>query len=206
MNPALENPLAIYDRGFLGSRKNGTQIADQRSKPLTLLSLFNMRQEDTRSVIVNEEVLTAFDQLRRRDVPTTDFDYRERVIKIFLQAFGSVTPAQWLYANLQSPTFSHRHASFIDDTFSFIMGKDRSIPVQSWDRMITADVNNPHDLTKLANSTLDYFDAYVPEHLANIRANYRCWTGICQQWLGRPGGFNDMVYSLNIMFGDDNNT
>lgn len=194
--------LTFYSRGFMGSRKMGVEIAPFRKKPLHILSLFDLKKEDTQKVVINDAVVLQYERCIRKDVDTDDFEFRELVIRIALRSFGTMSFSQWLLYNLRSPALTQLHADFISDTISFITTGKRIYPVQTWDRMITAGANDP-------NKPSDYSrEAYSNIHCSSAVDLMRMdipLLRIITQWVGRKKGFIDLLYTLNILFGEDRN-
>lgn len=194
--------LTLYSRGFMGSRKHGVEIAPFRKKPLHVLSLFDLKKEDTQKVVINDAVALQYERCIRKDVMPDDFDYREIVIRIALRSFGTMSLSNWLLANLRSPAFSQLHADFVSDTINFVRTGKRVYPIQTWERMIhpgANDPNKPSDYTREAYSNLGCSSA-----VDLIRCDTTMLDFI-HQWVCRHKGFVDLLYTLNILFGEDRN-
>lgn len=194
--------LVLYSRGFMGSRMNGVEIAPFRKKRLHVLSLFDLKKEEIEKVVINDGVTAAYERMIRKDVNAGDFDFREVVIRQALRAFGTQNFSTWLLANLRSPALSQQHADFISDTIGFVKTGKRQFPVAMWERMITAGSNDPTKPSEYSREAYANMDCSSQVDL--LRSNSRTLSFV-QEWVARPGGFADMVYSLNILFGEDRN-
>lgn len=194
--------LTLYSRGFMGSRNHGVEIAPYRKKPLHVLSLFDLKKEDTQKVVVNDSVALQYERCIRKDVMPDDFDYREIVIRIALHAFGTMSLSQWLLANLRSPALSQTHADFISDTILFVRTGKRMYPVQTWERMIHAGANDPNKPSDYSREAYSWLGCSSPVDL--LRTN-TSMLDFVSQWVGRHKGFVDLLYTLNILFGEDRN-
>ena len=110
--------------------------------------------------------------------------------------------SQWLLANLRSPALSQTHADFISDTICFVRTGKRAYPVQTWERMIHAGANDPNKPSDYSREAYSLMGCSSPVDL--LRSNNPLLEFV-QQWVGRHKGFVDLLYTLNILFGEDRN-
>lgn len=193
--------LKLYVRGFFGSMNMSTETYQGgRSRPI--LSVFDLNPEVLKHVVCNESVVEVYNQLVRRVVISTDFDFRERVIKVALSAFGVKNFEQWIALQAESPTFTQLHADFLIDTVRYIATGKRQLPVQTWERMIGAGTNDP--TSKIV------FDPAVMQMIPtgySLRKQQTTSTNlpnVLAMWLRHPGGFTDLVTTLYTLFGEHN--
>lgn len=138
----MRDTLKLYVRGFFGSMTMSTETYQGgRNRPI--LSVFDLNPEALKHVVCNESVVEVYNQLIRRQVISTDFDYRERVIKVAAAAFGVKNLKQWILLQAESPTFTQLHADFLMDTVRYIATGKRNLPIQTWERLIGAGTNDP---------------------------------------------------------------
>lgn len=194
--------LTLYSRGFMGSRASGVEIAPFRKRRLHVLSLFDLNREEVNKVIVNDGLAQCYERLVRKDVSGDDFDFREQVIKLALRAFGTQNVSTWLLTNLRSPALSQQHADFISDTICFVKTGKREYPIQMWERMITAGTNDP---IRPSDYKTEAYRAYGVSTQVDLFRTQQTLIDFIQSWISRPGGFVDLVYTLNILFGEDRN-
>lgn len=199
MNEAV---FLLYSRGFVGSEVNATKaMVNNQSKPL--LSFFDHRREETEFSVSNEQIVQAYNQLMRRQVLSTDFDWRERVIKSVLRAFGTQSVAAWIKACEQSPTFTQNHADCIQDWVSFCTTGKRKLSAVMWSRLIGPGVNDPSSPARVNPETL----RQLPEgysHILGCSIGENNLANLISQALSRPGGFSDLVITTYTFFGDNN--
>lgn len=198
----MQDNLKLYVRGFFGSRSLSSETV-QTHKQRPLLSIFDLNPEALQHVVCNESVVEIYNQLIRRHVISTDFDFRERAIKIALTAFGVKNFATWAKTcAMSSPTFTQTHADFIIDTVRYITTGKRDIPITTWERLIGPGTNDP------TNKII--FDGNILSNLPvgfSILRNQRTehdLPNIISKWLSHPGGFTDMVITLYTLFGEYN--
>lgn len=195
----MKDNLKLYVRGFFGSNAMSTEsVETPRSRPI--LSVFDLDPKALKHVVRNESVVEVYNQMVRRQVIHTDFDFRERVIKIALAAFGVNNFETWAKLNTHSPTFTQTHADFITDTVRFITTGKRHMPVSMWDHLVSPGTNDPTSPAAYDVSVMSLLPAgwslrsnqAIPNNLHNVIA----------QWLSQNGGFTDMVTSLYTLFGE----
>ncbi len=193
--------LKLYVRGFFGSKTMASETV-QTWKARPILSVFDLTPEALQHVVANESVVEVYNQMVRRQVIHTDFQFREKAVKVALRAFGMKNFLLWAQLNLQSPTFTQLHADFLNDTVRFITTGKREMRVDQWEKLIGPGSNDPSDKPQLDMSLfnglpLGYSElqqAQTPNNLPNV---------ICM-WLSRQGGFTDMVMTLYTLFGEHN--
>lgn len=192
-------PKVLYSRGFMGSAQEGKMISARRLKAPGFLSLFNIKQEEADRVIVNESIVDAWRKMVRRDVNPADFAFRHKCIELGIASFGDISFTNWIYDNLNSPGFTHQHARFVSDTIQYIHAGVRSLPVQTWDLMVTLGANDPYDRARIGDEELNMLGCRNEVELINGKSRV---TSIISKWVAHPGGFSDFLGTLNIFFGE----
>jgi hypothetical protein len=195
----MSDNLKLYVRGFLGSANMSTEsIETPRSRPI--LSVFDFDPKALKHVVLNESIVEVYNMMVRRQVIHTDFDFRERVIKIALTAFGVDNFNIWAMANTKSPTFTQTHADFISDTARFIVTGKRHMPINMWEHLVTPGVNDPTTDSFYDESLLKAMPVgWSARHCQRTQYNIH---NVVAQWLTHNGGFTDMVTSLYTFFGE----
>lgn len=194
--------FALYSRGFAGSEKNATKtVLTKNSKQL--LSFFDHGREETEYSVSNEQIVQAYNQLMRRQVVSTDFDWRERVIKSVLRAFGTLSTSDWISACERSPTFSQNHAECIEDWLQFCMTGKRKLNPVMWERLISPGVNDPSLPARVSKQLTDALPAGY-SHILRAGTGRNNLPNLIAKGLERPGGFSDLVITCYTFFGDNN--
>ncbi|BAW19216.1 putative virion structural protein [Ralstonia phage RP31] len=197
----MRDDLKLYVRGFFGSKAMASETYQTwRARPI--LSVFDLSPEAIKHVVADESVVEIYNQMIRRQVIHTDFEFRERAIKIALRAFGVNNFTEWARINQASPLITQTHADFITDTIRFIVTGKRHMPVGMWERLIGPGSNDPsdkpdYDEVLLAMLPTGYSFRHQHETTANLH-------NVIAKWLSHPGGFVDMVTSLYTFFGEHN--
>ena len=195
----MKDNLKLYVRGFFGSNAMSSETVETpRARPI--LSVFDLDPKALKHVVCNEAVVEVYNQMVRRQVIHTDFEFRERVIKIALAAFGVNNFEAWAHLNTHSPMFAQTHADFITDTVRFITSGKRHMPVSMWEHLVGPGTNDPTSPAEVDKSLIQLLPAgwstrssqAIPNNLHNVIG----------QWLSQNGGFTDLVTSLYTLFGE----
>lgn len=199
----LGKNLILYSRGFAGSAAEAT-MASHRKKSKTILSVFDLSHEEIEQSVVNEQVVRAFNQLARRQVDTTDFDWRENCIRVIIRAFGTLDAKEWITACERSPLFTETHAEFIEDWINYCITGRRKLPIWTWERMIAPGANEPSRPNRVKAEVV----ASIPRghsRILNVDTGSKNMHELISLSLARPGGFTDLLMTANILFGEDTN-
>lgn len=140
----------------------------------------------------HEGVTELFTQYENNPRILQKFEFREKIIEQAYRAFSTPNIVTWLQLQTLSPYFSDLHKGFIGDTFDFVKGNKRSIVITQWYTLIDATIakHSVHfDYRSLYED--DPNKAFVPHEL----------DAFITQWLRRPGGYADLLFSLWILFG-----
>lgn len=192
----------LYTRGFVGSVEHATESA-HKAKARALLSVFDVKPEAVRHAVVNEQIVQGFNQMSRRQVMTTDFAWRERIIRAGLHAFGTRSVREWIAACERSPTFTQSHADCIADWIRFCTTGKRHLPAQTWERLIASGVNDPGAPAKVCEKCVETLPAGWSNILGTDTGENNLHNLISGA-LRRPGGFTDLLTTLYVFFGESN--
>ena len=89
------------------------------------------------------------------------------------------------------------HRRFLNDTFEFIQTGERSVNISNWDKLVRV---NQADITDTRVS-FDYKKYFKMDQVALFRRPFTV-SGTVQSWVSQPGGFEDLIRSLRIIFCD----
>lgn len=136
--------------------------------------------------------ITNFDNMK-------SMEFRERVLKTAFKCFGTSNFYEWLALQSKQSTVTDLHRAFILETLDFLLMENaRKIHVSAWSRMLEADERCDAvaiDVTKYFQKESMFLDS------KNVKLPVRM-SEIIQLWVSKPQGFDDLLYSLHIIFGD----
>lgn len=121
---------------------------------------------------------------------TDTWVFKRRVIK---EAFRLLGDGHWLTDVDQNAYLHGSNYDFLVDTLRFILTGRRRLPVSMWAELVTQESLAPIDV--------DY-RATVKTLLREYPHVTKDTCGLIQQWCSQPKGVDDMVCSLNLLFGD----
>lgn len=183
--------LKIYPSGFLGAENvTHTKPIDLENIKKTLFSAMNIANPDGHTA--NLAVLQMYKKYIGNETAHKSFQFKEEVLKIALSAFGTDSVYVWVAAQKRSPYYGKWHSRWIDETLSFVLeGKNRDLSPPNWIGLLATP---GCDGDKLPSPT-------VSKLLGGSNAELSIQTFILE-WVRRPGGIDDLIQSLNILFGD----
>lgn len=189
----------VYPRGFLGF-DIGLPAENRSSSLAKLMEAVKINRSvsnSNRIVISNHSIENAWLQFKTGDRFIQSFAFREQILRIALQAFGTKSFLDWCRLQNQNPYLTEMHKRFLNDTFNFIDTGKRSINLLSWMNLISA-----REL-----KAQDEFPVYQYEKFFSMSEplHFRRSTDLAstlQEWTSRPNGYEDLIGTLHIFFGD----
>lgn len=191
--------VVVYPRGFFGY-DIGLPVQKETTDVKKLMDSIRLNKVQTtrdRAVISNTEIETLFAKAYNNEAGVKTMPFRERILKAALSAFGTESFYEWCELQINNPYFAALHRRFMNDTFRFIQTGEREININNWDRLVTVKKADPIDV-KVPFLYKEYFKM---DQVALFRRPFRV-NGTIQSWVSQPGGFEDMIRSLRIIFCD----
>ncbi len=199
MSSNLFGQFKIYPRGFLGAKLEPVLINQRPTKPQRLqydVSMFDANEPQM--ITANMAIEESYTALVRKDVLSSDFDFREKTLRAILKAFGTTDFEGWYMAQYQSPSFGKDQRDFLEDCLNFAYCGKRKLSLQNWDAILEASADKISELE-------------LPEHARNVfqkrfvrelsPSNRHSIAQVVQLWLEKPNGFTDLLYTAHILFG-----
>lgn len=198
MHKSLE-AFKVYPRGFLGAhlhervQKEDRYLENNRGFiPVKV----NTLKKSTGVNDYNHAIEELWSAHVRESTDSTSFEFRERVFKVALVAFGARTFHEWFFAQLHSPFVGSLQRDFLDDTLAFLTKGRRKMFLENWAALLHID-NADEGSMKTSQITREFF------HLDGS-VNFPATTieELVQQWCSKPNGFEDLLGTLHILFGN----
>lgn len=190
--------VVVYPRGFLGYdiglpvQKQATDI----TRVMADIRYNKVNVSRDRTVISNEEIEKLFKQHRLGDRSMASMAFREKIILAAGTAFGTTSFFDWCKLQQDSPYFTDMHRRFLNDTFKFIATGERSMNTSTWNQIIVVRPETPED-----RKTTYLYQDFFKIHLGALMARPAFINQTVVSWVSQPGGFEDMLATLNILFG-----
>lgn len=123
-----------------------------------------------------------------RTVNTAGWTYRKQVLDTATRLFGDF--AAWLSDQVRNPRVVGYNYQFLEDTLHFIRTGERELSVQNWLELVAEE----DDFVKSPVPVKDR-----PQTI-KLRQGETTAT-LLQKWCAQPNGFEDLVCSLQLLFG-----
>lgn len=120
------------------------------------------------------------------------WDFRSQVIRVAKRLFTE-TP-NWFTMQDRNPWVREYNYLFIVDTLRFIATGQRRIDIYTWPDLITyyPDAQSPRDIGGRRQ---------IADQIRELNIDTKA-DRLIQLWLSHRGGFDDMMNTLRILFGD----
>lgn len=121
---------------------------------------------------------------------TVYWEFRKRVIDLALQLFNG--NYNWFIRQDSNALITDQNYAFLLDTVRFIASGHRRFSIYTWPALLTYDpptvpgaVDNRHEIVELFKTLQLNTDIVA----------------MLQRWCSHKGGFDDLMYTLNMLFG-----
>lgn len=194
----------VYPRGFMGQPLGA--VVEKPSRPFYDLRnglTFDLNIFDAQGVKLpfNQAIEKLYQQLVRADRKTRQMDYREQVLLAALNSFGTRNFYAWYRIQRFSPLFGHMHQRFLEDTIKFISTGDREYSLDTWLSLLTGAASDDERRSPEIDIVKKFFGLDAMDRpIGGVSINADL-TGVIQQWVSRPYGYDDLIFTLRILFG-----
>jgi hypothetical protein len=184
--------LKTYPSGFIGSS------SVPQTELLTINSIKHKLFDSSPITNVpahtaNREVTSLWQDVLAGDTAYKTFEFREKILKCALAAFGTGQLYTWIVAQEKSNFHTGYHRQWIEETLEYVLtGKRRQYTENVWFSLI---VLGDSDRAKLQSSTvIQQVMPGGPYHTLSI-------ADFITMWAQADRGIDDMIASLHILFG-----
>jgi hypothetical protein len=193
----LNQSVVIYPRGFAGFDIGLPIRVIKPTQQQILNSVLHHRNLNraNKAVISNTDVESLWKQLTSGDRFVNSFAFRESILIAGLKSFGTLDFLKWVQLQEENPYLGPNHIRFINDTLGYINGSPRSLNIQNW-LILLAGEKPTTDSVKI--NVEEFFRTNKPIHM---RQNPSLKEHLIN-WTRRPGGFEDLLGTMHILFGD----
>jgi hypothetical protein len=192
--------LIVYPRGFIGFDNGQSAVVPKQMDYADLVKniVYNRPTDDNQvNNPFNPEVSTLWREYVSGAGRISSFDFRERILKAALNAFGTNNFQQWCELQVSNPYFSATHVKFMNDTFGYLDTGVRGVNVQSWRNIVA--IGSPGDNSKSVYKMREFFRLDEKQPYAIKESNL---LPFINTWVSYEGGFSDLLNTLAIFFGD----
>lgn len=189
--------VVLYPRGFYGYDAGLPKIDTTPSAYDTALALMYRKniRHGTKDLVTNDEVNKLYQLAISHGPGVNTIAYRERLLLVALKAFGTTSFYDWCKLQDENENLNGTHVRFLNDTLQFIAKGTRSTSISNWERIVSTKAK------RLATSGQQflYKDFFKLNQVALFRRPLSI-TNTIQSWVSQPGGYEDLVRTLYILF------
>lgn len=199
---SMDSPeFSIYPRGFLGARAGeGVDRLIQRPDPIfkQVQHTFKFPEVQNVKAYSNKSVDKYWKAYLNRIGDTGTFQFRENVLLVALEAFGTMEFALWYSKQFVSPSVGDMHHRFLDDTLRFIQEGRREMCMENWSALLRQP-DTPDTKELISDYAAQFFG--ISSTGMNYAPRSNDLIDILQRWTAQPNGFEDLLSTLHILFG-----
>lgn len=198
----MPDMLKLYPSGFLGS----ASVLQTHPMDLVTTAKLLLNKSVVHSVskyTANEEVVSVWGDLASGLPEFKTFEFKERILKCALRAFGTNTLLEWVATQSTSPELTELHHRWMEETLLYVFtGKRREMSNNNW-RVLLSVAGTNTEAKGLSKLTTAIFYGNMPscQFSAEYRANISIKSFV-HLWVQQPGGVVDLMASLNVLFGN----
>jgi hypothetical protein len=199
--------VKVYPSGFAGSADvEQTKPLDIKEVANALMNVSVIREQNPHTASVNIIELW-LESISGVNTKNNTFEFKERILKAALVAFGTTTFLEWINIQINdNPSFGDNHYAWLNETILYVYGgKPRQMSFNNWLMLLNSN-STRYDGEKYSN----IIKAYIfNEKVTNLPSLLYDTTtrenddipNLILNWVRQPGGINDLLASLNVLFG-----
>jgi hypothetical protein len=193
--------MRMFPRGFIGAAppplvgraaRPFENIVDAHSFHFSTFIAKGLKLPD------NHEVEALYASYIKQAPSVTSVDFRLRIIRAALAAFGSDDFGNWIIQQYQCPAVGTMHRRFIDDTLRYIHTGRREMSPMTWAEII--EITNNDKASEYSKEVRAYFGD--TSYAANPFNNSIKVVDLIQMWVSVPNGIEDLLLTLHVLFGN----
>lgn len=120
--------------------------------------------------------------------------FKKKVVMLAAKIFNSYGDMNWFLVQDLNASLHAQNINFIKDTLRFLATGRRRISIHSWPMLITSEyASGVHE-----DRSIGIRGIFLELGLDTTKTN----NDLIQLWLSHPGGFDDLMFSLNMLFGN----
>jgi hypothetical protein len=146
--------------------------------------------EDNRTLDGNKAVTDLWEDYVAPSAMTATWSFRSRALHVAMNVF--TVESNWFINQDRNGYMTGYNFDFILDTLRFISTGRRQLSVHTWPDLVSHQYGEETDVSERCTLTDFMGQNGIPNNTVEL----------LQKWCSQPGGIDDMVCTLNILFGD----
>ena len=188
------NEIPILSSGFLLGISNQPVSYPETVKTININNVIKNITEIKYGYIAPVKEIDELFHATNKDL-NKDFDFIEKVIKIFFNIYTPQTFANWILMQDQSPFYTAAHRQFINDTITYLETGKRKLEVPVWKKVVVRRETNINDKLE---------EILLPRVSNGAYSNLYNTTYTIKNWLTYKDGLSDLIGFLDLVFGNSN--
>lgn len=190
------NKFAVLQSGFISDLSKGLVHNEFIKDPFVDLALDKDHLKSKSHYFYFKEVDDLYEEWSKNNTLIKTMEFREKIIKAAKNAFNNISIYNWLNIQKYANTVTSTHVNFISETIGFVLGSPRSIQTSQWIRLLEVS-------EKAQSINLDIDKYFNKNNIQNqVKFSSSLLTDFIVIWVSQPNGFEDMLLSLYVIFGD----
>lgn len=195
--------LVVYQRGFIGVSTPGLNVEtnDKTVIDKVIELRYNKTEQTDVTEVYNLNIVKIYRTLIEGILTKDKLTIVKAILVEAIRCFGSNDFAEWLELQKKSRYFSKHQQNFILDTLRFIKTGKRETSFRTWEFILKKEQTN--DTTHVSQNK--NFDKEVEDFFSSISSDGKPinidLNRILAQWLTHRNGHEDLILTLNILFG-----
>ena len=190
------NKFAVLQSGFISDLSKGLIHNEFIKDPFVDLALDKDHLKSKSHYFYSKEVDDLYEEWSKNNTLIKTIEFREKIIKAAKNAFNNISIYNWLNIQKYANTVTSTHVNFISETIGFVLGFPRSIQTSQWIRLLEVS-------EKAQSINLDIDKYFNKNNIQNqVKFSSSLLTDFIVTWVSQPNGFEDMLLSLYVIFGD----
>ena len=201
-----QNYLVVLSRGFIGVATPG--LNREVNQQTTVGAIIDMRYNNPQKVedpnqVFNTNIVKMHRAMIHQTLSRDKLVFLRGMIIEALRVFGTGDLFTWIDLQKNSRYFTRNHQNFILDTLHYIETGERKTSINTWEIVLKRRLID--DLDSVVRHPT--YEADVQKFFRNMSDDNRVigsnLTKIIPKWLSHRGGAEDMMTTLNLIFGKE---
>lgn len=199
----MSKQFRLFPRGFLGGNISPHVVKSPRPYSEAVLThqyTINFHNDTGNSIEPNPEAENVYAAYIKNINITGDFKFKRRVLVLALNAFGTMNFYEWYKLQFRSLSAGDLHNRFLTDTIRFLQTGRRDMSIENWTEILT--ISDEGDKIGMPTREIrDFFGLTGYDFTEDAKTNDSLLSVIAL-WCSKPNGFDDLIGTLHILFGD----
>jgi hypothetical protein len=188
----------VYPRGFLGASL-GEQIKPTERSAAASLRSYQYHPDWFKAPAsakeINQNIEALWAKLNDSYGAMDSMEFREKVLRIALNAFGTQNFYDWINVQISGPSTGDIHMRFLQDMLEFIETGKHQMSLHNWSGLLSLSEITHNETPN--EGQFNWFFITGDKRPKNMQL-----VDVIQRWCSQPNGFIDLAHTLHVLFGE----